>query len=80
MNCKICGLVCWNLGKGLQGQRSGLPHAGGDVESPFEASDVRQIRQCLGGFKVSEEVGESAPYSTRQRECGGCSRRYSCAT
>src|SRR5207253_3891109 len=31
------------------------------------------------GAKRARKSAKSAPYSTRQRECGGCSRRYSCA-
>src|SRR5260370_24724557 len=54
----ICGLVCWNFGKDPRGQRSGFPHASGNIESPFEARNVRQIRQGLARFKVSEEIGE----------------------
>src|SRR5438105_15338973 len=58
MKRKICSLVCLNFGKGLWGQRRGLPYGGGYSESPFEARNVRQIRQRLARFKISEEVGE----------------------
>src|SRR5260370_25648876 len=54
----ICGFVCWSVGKDPWGQRSGFPHASGNIESPFEARNVRQIRQGLARFKVSEEIGE----------------------
>jgi hypothetical protein len=33
-------------------------HADGDIESPFEARNVRQVWERLARFKVSEEFGE----------------------
>jgi len=54
----IGSLVCWNFGKGLRRQRSGLLHAAGDIESPFEACNVCQIRQGIARFKATEEIGE----------------------
>src|SRR5271165_1733021 len=52
------GLFGWNRGERLYRQRGCLPHGRGNVEAPFEACDVRQIRQILARLKTGEEIRE----------------------
>ena len=47
-----------NRGERLRRQRGRLPHGAGDVEGPFKAGDVRQVRQVLARLEAGEEIGE----------------------